>query len=140
MTDLLPCPFCGKPTEYVCENDHHGDYFRLGCTDEDCPAHWTYYTEPQENSEECIRRWNTRAVSSCVTGEPQRVGCGTPGCTDPDCQYGKEPPTRDDIAEAIFKTLRPDNPNRVNELFPSAAEIYFAAADAVLALSRPEGK
>ena len=62
MANLLPCPFCGKPTEYVCENDHHGDYFRLGCTDEDCPAHWTYYTEPQENAEECIRRWNTRAA------------------------------------------------------------------------------
>lgn len=69
MTDLLPCPFCGKATEYVCENDHHGDYFRLGCTDEDCPAHWTYYTEPQENAEECIARWNTRS-SAGNAGQP----------------------------------------------------------------------
>lgn len=63
MPKLLPCPFCGKPAEYVCEDDHHGEFFKLGCPDEECPAHWTYYTEPQENAEDCIRKWNGRAPS-----------------------------------------------------------------------------
>jgi len=61
MSDPLPCPFCGQPAEYVCESDHHGEYFRLGCPDEECAGHWTYYTEPQENAEECIARWNRRS-------------------------------------------------------------------------------
>lgn len=60
VVELSPCPFCGKEPEYLCEDDHHGDFFRLGCSDEECAAHWLYYTEPQENSDECIRRWNTR--------------------------------------------------------------------------------
>ncbi|WP_448043781.1 Lar family restriction alleviation protein [Bradyrhizobium liaoningense] len=59
--NILPCPFCGKPAEYVCEDDHHGEYFRLGCPDDECAGHWTYYTEPQENAEECIARWNRRS-------------------------------------------------------------------------------
>lgn len=58
---LLPCPFCGGEPEYVCEEDHHGAFFRLGCKSDECPAHWLYYTEPQDTAEAKIAAWNTRA-------------------------------------------------------------------------------
>ena len=58
---LKNCPFCNRETVYEQESDHHGEFFQLGCPDRECPAYWTYYTEPIENKDKSIAAWNQRA-------------------------------------------------------------------------------
>jgi len=60
--NLLPCPFCGSPAELDVMEDHHGEYFNLGCLDNGCPARWIYYTTASEDIsvEEAVAKWNGR--------------------------------------------------------------------------------
>jgi len=58
--NLLPCPFCGSPAELEVMEDHHGEYFNLGCSDYGCHASLSYYTtSPADISvEEAVTNWN----------------------------------------------------------------------------------
>ena len=64
---LKPCPFCGKPAILKIEDDHHGEFFELGCPDKECVGNWAFYTEPIENLDASVKAWNTRAESELLT-------------------------------------------------------------------------
>ena len=57
---LLPCPFCGKPAKLEDLGDHHGEYFNLGCSDNDCRGHYFAYTEPMDDRAKAVEDWNRR--------------------------------------------------------------------------------
>lgn len=69
-TVLKPCPFCGAAAELEEDNDHHGEWFNLGCSmhwgnlavkdEDDCCGGRIWYTEPLEEKEAAIKEWNTR--------------------------------------------------------------------------------
>jgi hypothetical protein len=62
MTDLLPCPFCGKQPLIVCPNDSYGSSL-ITCGDgNECPADLTVWGEP-DDIEGTARIWNTRALT-----------------------------------------------------------------------------
>ena len=62
MITLKPCPMCGKEAKFVRNNDHHGDYFDLGCSDKECLLHRLIMDQPSEGYEqEVCLRWNRRA-------------------------------------------------------------------------------
>ena len=63
--ELKPCPFCGGEAELIIDNDHHGEFFQLGCKDKECLGHWAYYTESIAETpvSEAIAHWNTRALA-----------------------------------------------------------------------------
>lgn len=63
MSELKPCPFCGSDAELVVEQDHHGEFFKLGCSMENCCGHWAYYTESVDDTPiaDAIAAWNRRA-------------------------------------------------------------------------------
>lgn len=66
---LKPCPFCGSAAELVRDNDHHGEWFNLGCSqhwgrvdpDEACPAGRMWYTAEPAEEAKAIAAWNRRA-------------------------------------------------------------------------------
>ena len=67
---LKPCPFCGSPAELETDNDHHGEWFNLGCSrhwgsvpdpDDGCPGGRLWYTEDPEGMARAIAAWNRRA-------------------------------------------------------------------------------
>lgn len=68
MDDLKPCPFCASPAELVTDNDHHGEWFNLGCSrhwgnvdpDDACPGGRVYYTEDMDRLPAAIAAWNRR--------------------------------------------------------------------------------
>jgi sarcosine oxidase delta subunit len=57
---LENCPFCGKSAELEFDNDHHGEWFNLGCSDEECIARWLRYTMPLDELDGCVAGWNMR--------------------------------------------------------------------------------
>lgn len=68
--ELKSCPFCGAPAELERDNDHHGEWFNLGCSrhwgtvsdpDDKCPGCRIWYTAPPEEMEGAIAAWNKRA-------------------------------------------------------------------------------
>jgi len=63
MNNILPCPFCGSKAVFQLDADHHGEFFELGCPDENCTGHWAYYTEEIANRDKAIAAWNTRATA-----------------------------------------------------------------------------
>ena len=67
----VPCPFCGKEAKLEVENDHHGETFNLGCSDQDCIAYHLLYTiDTEEMSvEDGIRAWNSRNLTNPVLEE-----------------------------------------------------------------------
>lgn len=70
LRELLPCPFCGKPAKLEDFNDHHGEWFNLGCSDnwqvaqnsKGCPGGLIWYTAEPEDKEAAIEAWNQRAT------------------------------------------------------------------------------
>ncbi len=58
--ELKSCPFCGEEAVYEENNDHHGDWFNLGCAREKCHAHNAFYTEDLSESKQAIEAWNNR--------------------------------------------------------------------------------
>lgn len=62
--DLRHCPFCGKPAQCKVEEDHHGNFYSLGCSNSDCVAHEIYYAVPEEDlpMEQAAFNWNRRFV------------------------------------------------------------------------------
>lgn len=66
---LKPCPFCGKPAQLIEDADHHGGFFELGCPDTECPAHWTFYTDPIDERDAAIAKWNTRTPTPTTPEE-----------------------------------------------------------------------
>lgn len=61
--DMKPCPFCGKPAKLQVETDHHGDYYFLGCSDENCIAHTIMLCIPVDDMpiSEAAEHWNRRS-------------------------------------------------------------------------------
>ena len=61
---LKTCPFCGSDGYIKIENDHHGNYFTLGCSNQNCPAHFLFMDEPEDDDkhsiENAVKYWNTR--------------------------------------------------------------------------------
>lgn len=61
--ELLNCPIpsCGCKAILKEENDHHGDFYELGCSNEKCALNWLYYTQdPEEISvDEAVKVWNS---------------------------------------------------------------------------------
>ena len=64
MSELKPCPFCGKPGVLKQEEDHHGEFYHLGCSSIECPANHILYTMTPEEMPvvEAVIWWNTRAT------------------------------------------------------------------------------
>ena len=66
--ELKPCPFCGADAELEHDNDHHGEWFNLGCSrhwdrvapDDACVGARLWYTEIVKSEDEAIEAWNTR--------------------------------------------------------------------------------
>jgi hypothetical protein len=73
MRELLPCPFCGSDAEHIRDGDHHGEFFKLGCSNKKCPAHILYYTELIEHEPKAIAAWNRRAALAQPAGEPVAI-------------------------------------------------------------------
>lgn len=62
MVELKSCPFCGSEAEFLSDNDHHGTFYTLGCSNERCIANTIIYRMPDEElkMEEAIEQWNKR--------------------------------------------------------------------------------
>jgi hypothetical protein len=76
MTELLPCPFCGKPARLDEGSDHHDGYFSLGCSsgmEDACPGRYVYYTESIDCLDSAIAKWNTRHVTPLLLDFYNRV-------------------------------------------------------------------
>ena len=60
--ELKPCPFCGAKGSFILDEDHHGEYYALGCSYVECIAHKMFYTESPIDTpiEEAIAAWNHR--------------------------------------------------------------------------------
>lgn len=63
---LEHCPFCDSEAYLRIENDHHGDFFYLGCSKKRCIAHYVAYSEPIEDLQKVVDKWNTRKGVSHV--------------------------------------------------------------------------
>lgn len=58
MTDLKPCPFCGRPAAY-CKNDD--GLYVVGCLDDCmCMGHIGHITMVFVSKESAIATWNRR--------------------------------------------------------------------------------
>jgi hypothetical protein len=61
---LKSCPFCGSDGYIKIESDHYGEYFDLGCSNQDCPAHFLFMDDPgdadEQTIENAVKYWNTR--------------------------------------------------------------------------------
>ena len=74
-TDLLPCPFCGRPGKLLEDSDHHGGFFYLGCAvgfdalEDKCKGANLFYTAPIEELPDAIKAWNTRTPSSTLAND-----------------------------------------------------------------------
>lgn len=68
MSELKPCPFCGSAAELEHGNDHHGEWFNLGCSrhwgnvdpDTACVAGRMWYTAEPDDEAKAIDAWNRR--------------------------------------------------------------------------------
>ena len=61
MTEpFKPCPFCGQAAKLKIEDDHHGEFFYLGCCDKECAGYEIYFTSPIEELEKSTQSWNRR--------------------------------------------------------------------------------
>jgi hypothetical protein len=58
---LEVCPFCGKEAKVEWGDDHHGDYFSMGCPDQNCAGYLLFYTFSEDDFEDCVTKWNRRA-------------------------------------------------------------------------------
>lgn len=56
MSDLKPCPFCGKPANLQGGNDPKHPVFWVECSDLDCMGQ----TRCDENKEKAVELWNRR--------------------------------------------------------------------------------
>ena len=81
-TSLKPCPFCGGEAELERDNDHHGEWFNLGCArnwhrvgpDQACPGGYIWYTAGPEEEAEAIAAWNRRATDPAVAELVEALG------------------------------------------------------------------
>jgi hypothetical protein len=77
--ELEECPFCGEPAKLVKDEDHHGQFFSLGCSSAvkhtmdgfhmHCPAVELFYTEEIAYLETAIKLWNNRAITDKMSCE-----------------------------------------------------------------------
>lgn len=58
--ELKRCPFCGADAELIIDCDHHGEFYYLGCSKNECLAKNMFYTESETPIEEAIEAWNGR--------------------------------------------------------------------------------
>ncbi len=57
---LKDCPFCGNKALLEDCNDHHGDWFNLGCSDDKCIGWHLFYCIEIQDKLRAISEWNTR--------------------------------------------------------------------------------
>ena len=95
--DLEHCPFCGSEAELYIETDHHGEFFNLGCSVDDCIGHWAFYTQSTKeiSVEEGVNIWNTRAIDEMLLEGLER--CLTTEDSYPMCVLGRDPRSIDVI-------------------------------------------
>lgn len=79
---LANCPFCGSPAELEHDNDHHGSWFNLGCSqhwgrvkpvENACIGGRLFYTEEPENEAKAIEAWNRRHQDQDNPSEFERM-------------------------------------------------------------------
>jgi len=69
--ELKDCPFCGAKGQYFLDEDHHGEFYSLGCAFVGCVAHKMVYTESplDRPPEDAIAAWNHRQPDKDLTIE-----------------------------------------------------------------------
>lgn len=70
---LSPCPFCGKDAIIERDSDHHGEFFTLGCNDNECPGTSPFYTLPIDSLQRCVSQWNNRPIESDKESDNYRM-------------------------------------------------------------------
>lgn len=61
MTEPIKnCPFCDTEAHLHIEEDHHGEFFNLGCKDNSCIAYDIFYTREMCDLKKSIKAWNQR--------------------------------------------------------------------------------
>ena len=60
--DIKPCPFCGSKAYLKEDEDHHGKFHYLGCSNPKCICHTLFYTIDTEEQpvKRTIELWNKR--------------------------------------------------------------------------------
>lgn len=63
MEELKSCPFCGGDAYLEQNEDHHGIFYSLGCSNDKCIANTIIYRMPDEElkMEEAVEQWNERS-------------------------------------------------------------------------------
>lgn len=90
---LKPCPFCGSPAVLEHDNDHHGQWFNLGCArhwgnlrhhEEPCIGGRIFYTEAYGEEADAIAAWNRRAPDPVARAEALEEAASRLALIEPD--------------------------------------------------------
>jgi len=59
MSDLKPCPFCGKPATFMVKDNDGPDQYDIGCKTPGCYLEWgaDWYLDSRESA---AAMWNLR--------------------------------------------------------------------------------
>ncbi len=76
---LGSCPLCGGDAFFCKDNDHHGEFFTLGCSTDTCRLRHLYYTDPMEKEEEARRVWQKL---SAIADQNRQRGEALEKCRD----------------------------------------------------------
>ena len=121
---LKPCPFCG------CADLAMADTGASWVVCKSCEAEGP----PECSDEDATRLWNRRFDFAQTPDQ----GCGTPGCTDPNCTYGRDddwPP----VKMALWRVLMDEklNDGHYIKAFELIDKLYAAAVAASFVLPEP---
>jgi Lar family restriction alleviation protein len=75
MTDLKPCPFCGKPAYIIDAGNDEYVYIQCEDNNDNCLADMG----PHNSVEEAIKAWNTRTLEDAPASQPNK--------RQPECEF-----------------------------------------------------